>query len=96
MTQNIYKLNLSNKNFYFYQMGWGFFKKIKNGLTKAFNWVKDKVVKPVINVGKKILGVGVKAAPAIATAIGAAKGNPEIGAMVGSAVQNVGNALGIK
>ena len=67
-------------------MCWKFFKKIKDGLTTVFNCVKDKVVKPVIN----------KVAPVITTAIGAAKVNPEIGTMVGSAVQNVGNALDIK
>ena len=31
-------------------MAWGVFNKIGKGLKKAFNWVKDKVVKPVANV----------------------------------------------
>ena len=33
-------------------MAWGFWNKIKNGFKKAFNWVKDKIIKPVANVVK--------------------------------------------
>ena len=33
-------------------MAWGFWEKIKNGFKKAFNWVKDKIIKPVANVVK--------------------------------------------
>ena len=41
---------------------WGFFNKIKKGLKKAFNFAKDKIVKPIVNVAKKV-------APVIAPAI---------------------------
>ena len=43
-------------------MGWGIWNKIKQGLSKAWNWVKDKVVKPVVNFGKKVIApiVGAK------------------------------------
>jgi hypothetical protein len=32
------------------KMAWGFFKKIGDGLKKAFNFVKDKVVKPAVGI----------------------------------------------
>ena len=44
-------------------MAWGIFQKIGQGLKKAFNWVKDKVVKPVARFLKPItkpLGTVVK------------------------------------
>lgn len=69
-------------------MGWGFWNKIKNGVKKAFNWVKDKVVKPVVNTA-------VKLAPAIGGVVGAAVGQPAAGAMIGNVTQKVGNALGL-
>ena len=31
-------------------MAWGIFKKIGQGLKKGFNWVKDKVIKPIEKV----------------------------------------------
>lgn len=36
-------------------MGWGVWNKIKQGISKAFNWVKDKVVKPVTGFVRKIV-----------------------------------------
>ena len=30
-------------------MAWGLWNKIKNGFKKAVGWVKDKVIKPVVN-----------------------------------------------
>ena len=30
-------------------MAWGLWNKIKNGFKKAAGWVKDKVIKPVVN-----------------------------------------------
>ena len=35
-------------------MAWGIFQKIGQGLKKAFNWVNDKVVKPVARFLKPI------------------------------------------
>ena len=35
-------------------MAWGLFKKIKNAFKKVTNFVKDKVIKPVVNTAKKI------------------------------------------
>ena len=30
-------------------MAWGLWNKIKNGFRRAFNWIRDKIVKPVID-----------------------------------------------
>ena len=85
-------------------MAWGFWKKIKNAFKKATNWVRDKVVRPVINTVKKIVtsepvkkvtGAVLNLAPAKGTAIGGAKGNPAAGAKIGTAVQGVGRAIGL-
>ena len=86
-----------------YQMGsWGFFKKIKEAFKKAGKWVKDKVIKPVADFGKKVfqkakplVDTAVKLAPVIGAGVGAAYGNPAAGAKVGSVVQGVGGALGL-
>ena len=45
-------------------MAWGLFNKIKKGLKKAFNFAKEKIVKP-------FLGVATKAAPLIGMAANA-------------------------
>ena len=41
-----------------------------------------------------MLNTAVKLAPVIGTAVGAKFGNPQMGAQIGSIVQNVGGALG--
>lgn len=43
-------------------MAWGFFNKIKKGLKKAFNFAKNKVIKPVVDIAKKVAPI---AAPII-------------------------------
>lgn len=43
-------------------MAWGIFNKIKKGLKKAGKFIKDKIVKPVVDVAKK-------AAPVVAPAL---------------------------
>ena len=85
-------------------MAWGLFKKIRDGIKKAAQWVKDKVIKPVINFGKKILksdtvktviDTGMKLAPAIGGAVASSQGAPpQAGMAVGSAVQSFGKTLG--
>ena len=35
-------------------MAWGFFNKIKKGLKKAWNFAKNKVIKPIVNTAKKV------------------------------------------
>ena len=80
-------------------MGFGLFKKIKDAFKKASTWLKDKVIKPVINIGKKvvkpILNTGIKLAPAIASAVSTAKtGSPQAGAAIGSGIQSIGRSLG--
>ena len=85
-------------------MAWGLFKKIRDGIKKAAQWVKDKVIKPVINFGKKVLksdtvktviDTGMKLAPAIGGAIASSQGAPPQGGIaVGTAVQSFGKALG--
>ena len=80
-------------------MAWGFWKKIKNAFKKAGQWIKNKVIQPVAGFVKKIFTSEpvkkvVQAAPQIGAAIGAAKGNPALGAQIGATVQQVGTALG--
>ena len=85
-------------------MGFGLFKKIKDAFKKAARWVKDKVIKPVINTGKKILksdtvksviDTGMKLAPVIGGAIASSQGAPpQSGIAAGSAFQSIGKALG--
>ena len=85
-------------------MAWGLWKKIRDGIKKAARWVKDKVITPVINTGKKILksdtvktviDTGMKLAPAISTAVASSQGAPpQAGMAVGTAIQSIGKALG--
>ena len=36
-------------------MGWGIWNKIKQGVSKAYNWVKDNVIKPGVQFTKDIV-----------------------------------------
>ena len=76
-------------------MAWGFWKKIKNAFSKAGKWVKDKIINPVLKVGKPVLNTAVKLAPIIGTAVGAKFGQPAMGAQIGSTVQTLGNSIGL-
>ena len=84
-------------------MSFGIFKKIKEAVKKAAQWTRDKVIRPVIKAGekliksgdvKKLIDTGIKLAPMIGGAVGASKGNPQIGLAAGSTIQNIGNSLG--
>ena len=79
-------------------MAWGFWNKIKNGFRSAGKWIKNKILTPlgrtIKKVGKPMLNTAVKLAPVIGTAVGAKFGNPQMGAQIGSIVQNVGGDLG--
>ena len=55
-------------------MAWGLWNKIKQGFKKAGNWVKDKVLKPVVNTVIKPFK------PIISGAVNAI--NPKAGAVV--------------
>ena len=55
-------------------MAWGLWNKIKQGIKKAAGWVKDKVIKPVVNTVVKPFK------PVISTVAGAI--NPKVGALV--------------
>ena len=76
-------------------MGWGFWKKLKNGFSKAFNWVKDKVAKPVYDkVIKPVFNAGKNLLPAAGAAISTAKtGKPEIGYAIGNAAKEIGESV---
>ena len=55
-------------------MAWGLWNKIKNGFKKAAGWVKDKVIKPVVNTVVKpfkpiISGVATAINPAVGAAV---------------------------
>jgi hypothetical protein len=68
-------------------MAWGFFKKIGQGLSKAFNFVKDKVVKPAWN---KVIKPAVKFAAPIVSKV--AKG---IAPMLGPEFGGIAEAVGV-
>jgi len=36
-------------------MAWGFWNKIKKGMKKAWNFAKDKIIKPTVGIAKKIV-----------------------------------------
>ena len=83
---------------------WGVFKKIKKALQDAGRFVKNKVIKPVINTGKKVLtadnikkgiDLGTKLAPLIGAGVSSAtSGNPMPGLKAGHIAQGIGNNLG--
>ena len=55
-------------------MAWGLWNKIKNGFKKAAGWVKDKIIKPVVNTVVKpfkpiISGVATAINPAVGAAV---------------------------
>ena len=75
-------------------MAWGFWNKIKKGFRNAGRFIKNKIFKPLKRVAKPVLNTAVKLAPVIGTAVGAKFGNPQMGAQIGSIVQQTGNALG--
>ena len=66
-------------------MAWGIFKKIGQGLKKAFNFVKDKIVKPV---AKFVAPVAKAAAPVISTFA------PGVGAAIGVGADVVSKLAG--
>ena len=83
-------------------MGWGIFKKIANAVKKAAQWTNRKIIKPAINVAKKVItpdnikkaiDTGVKLAPLIGAGIGAYQGNPQAGLAIGNTIQGFGNSL---
>ena len=84
-------------------MAWGFWNKVKKGfqkvgkvIEKGAKWVKDKVIKPTINVASKINNAVVKPLkPLLSTAAGAAAtaiGGPAAG-MAARAAVNIGSNL---
>lgn len=85
-------------------MAWGLFKKIREAFKKAGSWIRDKVIKPVIDTGRKILksdtvktliDTGMKLAPMIGGAVAASQGAPpQAGMAAGTAVQTIGKSLG--
>lgn len=64
----------------------GFFRKLWNGIKKAAGWVKDKIIKPAVNL------IG-KAGSAIGAAIGGARGNAKAGAEIGGMAQGIAQQL---
>jgi hypothetical protein len=81
-------------------MGFGLWKKIKNGLKKAGQWINQNVIQPVSKIASKIVAPIAKfAAPlisAINPAVGAAVGGVGIGAdMIGRIGSSIGNTSNI-
>jgi hypothetical protein len=73
-------------NFRGVKMAWGFFKKIGQGLSKAYNFVKDKVVKPA---WEKVIKPAVKFAAPIVSKV--AKGiAPMLGPEYGGIAEGIG------
>ena len=67
-------------------MGVGLLKKIKDGIVKVGKKIGG-VVKPIVQAGMKL-------APIIGTGVGAMFGVPQIGGMIGQAINKGGQALG--
>ena len=75
-------------------MGFGFFKKLKDGFKKAGAFIKNKIAKPVIDFVKsdkmkKIIGTATKFAPIIGGAIGG-----PVGAGIGTATTILNKVAG--
>jgi len=51
-------------------MGWGVWKKIKEGVSKAYNWVKDNVIKPGVQFTKDIVAPILSANGQVKNAVG--------------------------
>ncbi len=62
-------------------MAFGFFKKIKQGLKKAFNFAKDKIVKPIVNTIKPVYDAVKPAISTIGNVAGASFGVPMAGSI---------------
>ena len=75
-------------------MSWGVWNKIKKGLTKAFNWTKDKIVKPAINVAKKVVAPIVSAKGKVLNMSGDILGKVMPGPL-GQFAQTAGKAWGV-
>ena len=80
-------------------MAWGFWKKVKNAFKKAGQWIKNKIVMPVVNFAKKVFtSEPVKKVVGgvlnLAPVVGAAIAGPA-GAQVGMAAQGIGRAIGL-
>ena len=67
-------------------MAWVIWKKIKNGIQKGFNWVKNKIVKPAINIVKPLAKTIL---PAVGGVLGTKAGNPALGAKIGQIAGDV-------
>ena len=86
------------------QMGFGFFKKLKDAFKKTGQFIKNKVIKPVINTAKKvvkspitkqIIDTGMKLAPVIGAGISSATGgSPQSGMQAGHVIQGIGKGFG--
>ena len=62
-------------------MAWGLWNKIKNGLRKAGGFIRDRIIKPVVNTVVKPFK------PAITAAVTAF--NPQVGAIAGKVLDTV-------
>jgi hypothetical protein len=71
-------------------MAWGVFKKIKSGIQKAGNYLKQGL-KQIPTIAKKALNFGTKAMPFIATAANAIV--PGSGSVINSGWNSVNNTL---
>ena len=68
----------------------GFLRKVKDGIVT----VGKKIGSAVKTVAAPIVKAGLHLAPAIGTVVGAMYGSPEIGGLIGSAVNKVGRKIG--
>jgi hypothetical protein len=62
-------------------MAFGFFKKIKQGLKKAFNFAKDKVIKPIVNTVKPVYDAVKPAISTVGNVVGSSFGVPMAGSI---------------
>ncbi len=74
-------------------MGWGVWKKIKQGVSKAYNWVKDNVIKPGVQFTKEVVAPILSANGQVKNAVGTVLGKVLPGPL-GQFASAAGNAWG--
>ena len=76
----------------------GWWKKVKDFFKRVGTGIKKKVIEPVARFFKPVVKTAVdvigKAGTAIGGAVGAAKGNPQMGLKIGSAAQGIAQQIG--
>ena len=86
-------------------MGFGIFKKLKDSFKKSGQWLKNKVIKPAVDIAKKVItpenikkaiSTANNLAPLIGAGVASAMGAPPTAGMqIGHTIQGIGNKFGL-